>query len=38
MIAIRNATRQIPQNNNLGSSGLSDFSDAAVNIDVGEKM
>jgi len=38
MIAISNAARQIPQNNNLGSSGLSEFSDAAVNIEVGEKM
>jgi hypothetical protein len=38
MIAIRNAAKQIPQNSNLGSSGLSDFSDEAVNIDVGEKM
>jgi hypothetical protein len=37
-IAIRNARKQIPQNNTIGSSALSDFSDEDVNADIGAKM
>jgi hypothetical protein len=35
---MRNASKQIPQNNTMGSSVLSDFSDEARNADVGVKM
>jgi hypothetical protein len=37
-IAIRNARKQIPQNNTVGSSVLSDFSDEDIDADMGAKM
>ena len=37
-IAITSARKQIPENNNLGSSVRSDFSDEDVDADMGAKM
>jgi hypothetical protein len=37
-IAITSARKQIPQNNTMGSSVLSDFSDEDVDADMGAKM
>jgi len=36
--AITNAIKQIPQNNTIGSSVLSDFSEEDANADTGVKM